>query len=1142
MTKIRYKILFFSTLTILANAMPLNKEFRATWVITWEYINSSQNAEQTMARIDEIMDNHAIANMTAVFFQVRQSGTAYYNSSYEPWGYYAGYQHPGFDPLQYAIDAAHNKGLELHAWFNVFQASSMHEGAPAQLHPEWVCRDRDGDPMTSSRSLSPGLEDVRQYTVNVAMEIVNNYDIDGLHLDYVRWNEHSSGSFNTLPPGQVEEIRMMDGTIAQEALEDLENTRTGRYLYDIDHPYSAGIPDNFSNWEEWWRDGVTTFVSTLHDSIQSIKPYVRLSAAVLGRYNWGGWQGYGTVYQDGALWFNEGFVDQLTPMHYHWTSPNSFVQMLTGSNESWSPYIQQGIDEGRLFSAGPGSYVLADQNLWDNHPGIVNAVRNLQFIDGFQFFSNGTWEDYQYWEETGHTFFKEKAIVRNISEYETNTGIPEAPEVSIDQTNELEYLINISTSDQDDMIWTVVGLTPSDSLNMSPKIQSTYYGTGNMVAPLNFDGLQLYEGTYDISIQNFNRFWVGSETIALATTGTIPSYPPTLLEVNIDQGDTIAVNTVVRFEFSKEMDQSSFLSALSLNPEPDTLLIEWSEYWENQGRVVSLYFPELLDFDTDYTIGLSSELTDIIGLEFDGNMDGTAGDGISITFHTEPTDLTGPQVTSTYPLSNHVFDTEGVFNVMFDEMLDVSSIDEMSIQFQSDGQTLTTDHIEYTNDEITTLSIKPFAPLINNTNCMITLNGITDTLGNSIENPLEYLFNTTDFYYSDKTYIDRFNAGAGWWQPDGSGSTTGILGSETQFNYSNSVFVPGLSMNTNGRKSGSLRYGWDPNASSSFLRLHNGGDPSDIPLDTSDVIQLYVYSDGSGNQFSISLYEYLDGSLTGDVIEVMGWKELNWTGWRLIEWDLSDPDQVGNWLSNSETMNGDEYYLDGFLLKPGSNSDMVGRVYFDDLRIITKAQGNPPQNFAPIITSIQDTIIEDGSNFYFYVQFSDDNENDIHQIDVSTDTSAVQATIYGHTSGSVVNIDYEPFIGTASISVIVNDFGFGELSDTVQFSLQIQGELSGDEEPLPRLFQISNTYPNPFNPVITIDFEIDRPRNVSMHLFDLKGRKIRTVFENREFQAGFFQEKWFGKDDRGMQVSNGIYMVQLISDKNRLKRKITLLK
>ena len=78
--------------------------------------------------------------------------------------------------------------------------------------------------------------------------------------------------------------------------------------------------------------------------------------------------------------------------------------------------------------------------------------------------------------------------------------------------------------------------------------------------------------------------------------------------------------------------------------------------------------------------------------------------------------------------------------------------------------------------------------------------------------------------------------------------------------------------------------------------------------------------------------------------------------------------------------------------------------------------------------------------------------------------------------------------------------------------------------------------------MLTIDFEIDRPNNVSMHLFDLKGRRIRTVFEDKEFQAGFFQEKWFGKDDRGMQVSNGIYIVQLLSDKKRLKRKITFLK
>ena len=61
--------------------------------------------------------------MNAVIWQVRQSGTAYYNSSYEPWGRYAGYQDPGYDPLAYAIEEAHKRGLELHAWFNTFQIS-----------------------------------------------------------------------------------------------------------------------------------------------------------------------------------------------------------------------------------------------------------------------------------------------------------------------------------------------------------------------------------------------------------------------------------------------------------------------------------------------------------------------------------------------------------------------------------------------------------------------------------------------------------------------------------------------------------------------------------------------------------------------------------------------------------------------------------------------------------------------------------------------------------------------------------------------------------------------------------------------------------------------------------------------------------
>ena len=193
-----------------------NEEFRGTWVITWDHIDKNKNAVQNINHLQQIIDNHKSANMNAIIFQVRQSGTAYYNSSYEPWGYYAGYNDPGYDPLAKAIELAHEKGIEVHAWFNVFQTSSTHPGSPAYEHPEWVCRDKNGVPMSSHRAISPGLPAVREYTIKVAMEIVNNYDIDGLHLDYVRWNEHTN---NIRKSTAIEsQISFLDGIISDEKL------------------------------------------------------------------------------------------------------------------------------------------------------------------------------------------------------------------------------------------------------------------------------------------------------------------------------------------------------------------------------------------------------------------------------------------------------------------------------------------------------------------------------------------------------------------------------------------------------------------------------------------------------------------------------------------------------------------------------------------------------------------------------------------------------------------------------------------------------------------------------------------------------------------------------------------------------------
>ena len=118
---------------------------------------------------------------------------------------------------------------------------------------------------------------------------------------------------------------------------------------------------------------------------------------------------------------------------------------------------------------------------------------------------------------------------------------------------------------------------------------------------------------------------------------------------------------------------------------------------------------------------ISGNLTDIIGKYFDGNGDGISGDGISITFHTETSDLTGPQAVNIYPDLNYIFDSEGVFNIVFDEVLGNMNSEETYIQIQSGDQSLPTDYIEHIIDEMTTLSIKPFSPLISNSTCTISI-------------------------------------------------------------------------------------------------------------------------------------------------------------------------------------------------------------------------------------------------------------------------------------------------------------------------------------------------------------------------------------------------------------------------------------
>ncbi len=452
-----------------------NIEFRSSWVITWDHINRNKTPSENMANIRKIMDDHKKANMNAVIFQVRQSGTAYYESSYEPWGYYSDYQYPGYDPLKYAIAEAHKRGLELHAWFNVFQTSSTHDGTPAALHPEWICRDQNGAPMTSYRSISPGLQEVRDYTVNVAMEIVRNYDIDGLHLDYIRWNEFTNTGRQAT--STLTELQRLDGTLTDEELINLQSNQSGRFLYDYLHPYSNGVPEGFNSWEDWWRWSVTSFVETLYDSIQVVKPYVRLSAAVLGKYNWSDWQGYGMVYQDGAKWYNEGSLDHLMPMSYHWTSATGFTGMLEDNcPQCWYIFIQPGLESNRTFTVGPGSYILEENNVWYRHPEIINAIRSLGWVSGFQFFSYSTWANNHYFETAGDTFFAQKTKIPPIPD--DPNSIPNPPSLTIQPLDSVTMELTIYPSSIERPTWTILyrSINPESTPDHS-EIISVNFGT-----------------------------------------------------------------------------------------------------------------------------------------------------------------------------------------------------------------------------------------------------------------------------------------------------------------------------------------------------------------------------------------------------------------------------------------------------------------------------------------------------------------------------------------------------------------------------------------------------------------------------------------------------------------------------------------
>lgn len=283
-----------------ASAQPaLKHEFRGAWIATvinldWPGSGGTFISNQQKAQLTTMLDSLKEAGINAIFFQVRSESDAMYESPYEPWSHWlTGRQgippNPFYDPLTLAVEEAHKRGMELHAWFNPYRVVRgsgypNHASHLSVQHPEWTLtfERNNAPPLILS---NPGLQEARDHIATVIADVVRRYDIDGVHFD---------DYFYPYNP-----------TITSEDRETFNND-----------------PRGFISIGAWRRDNVNLLVAQVADSVNTIRPSVKFGISPFGIWKNGVPQGivgldaYNVIYGDATAWLEAGTVDYLVPQLY----------------------------------------------------------------------------------------------------------------------------------------------------------------------------------------------------------------------------------------------------------------------------------------------------------------------------------------------------------------------------------------------------------------------------------------------------------------------------------------------------------------------------------------------------------------------------------------------------------------------------------------------------------------------------------------------------------------------------------------------------------------------------------------------------------------------------------------------------------
>ncbi len=475
----RFRFLLFFLLsvgTLRAADMP-KTEIRAVWLTTIYGLDWPSRPATTAAGVSAqqeelcaILDKLEAANFNTIFLQVRLRGDVIYRSSIEPAsrtfsGRYGAL--PPYDPLAYAIEECHKRGMECHAWFVTFPVGTdktvREQGALSVVKkkPRLVKRHK------GEWYLDPGLPETTDYLLSMVRELVAGYDIDGIHFDYIRYPEYA----HTFPDKNV---------YAQ---------------------YGKG--QTLPNWR---RENINRLVARLYDGVKELKPWVQVSSSPLGKYNRiervpnAGWTAYESVYQDPKRWMAQEKQDMIVPMMYY-------------LHDDFFPFVDNWVENsnGRLVVPGLGVYRMEQNEANWSVSDITDQIdySRIYGTAGCAFFRTAQVMENRkgLYDQLKDNYYRYPALLPPLPWL--NDSIPAAPaEIRVERDgNELKLSWDKPATESQSLTYTVYySLTDSINMNAASSLLATHVRTTGLTLPIT-PGT---ERGYTFRITSSNRYHIES--------------------------------------------------------------------------------------------------------------------------------------------------------------------------------------------------------------------------------------------------------------------------------------------------------------------------------------------------------------------------------------------------------------------------------------------------------------------------------------------------------------------------------------------------------------------------------------------------------------------------------------------------------